>query len=63
MASYGLALWAMTQAPIASVSALRETSIVFGMVIAVWFLGERLSTPRIMAAVGIAVGAITLKLA
>ena len=63
MGSYGLALWAMTQAPVASVAALRETSIVFGMAIAAWFLGERLSTPRILAAVGVALGAIMLKLA
>ena len=63
MGSYGLALWAMTKAPVASVAALRETSIVFGMAIAAWFLGERISIPRILAAVGIAIGAITLKLA
>nr|VUD33389.1 integral membrane protein [Raoultella sp. NCTC 9187] len=30
MGSYGLALWAMTQAPLAVVAALRETSILFG---------------------------------
>ena len=34
IASYGLALWAMTRAPIAIVAALRETSIVFGVLIA-----------------------------
>jgi hypothetical protein len=30
MGSYGLALWAMTQAPLAVVAALRETSILLG---------------------------------
>ena len=34
MGSYGLALWAMTQAPLAVVAALRETSIFFGALIA-----------------------------
>jgi drug/metabolite transporter (DMT)-like permease len=27
--SYGIALWAMTQAPVATVAALRETSVLF----------------------------------
>src|SRR5205814_4488281 len=30
VASYTLALWAMTRAPVAAVAAVRETSIVFG---------------------------------
>lgn len=34
MGSYGLALWAMTLAPLAVVAALRETSILFGALIA-----------------------------
>lgn len=63
MGSYGLALWAMTKAPVASVAALRETSIVFGMAIAAWLLGERLSPRRIIAAGSVLLGAITLKLA
>ena len=34
LGSYGLALWAMTGAPVAVVAALRETSILFAMAIA-----------------------------
>jgi len=34
LGSYGLALWAMTRAPIALVAALRETSVIFALVIA-----------------------------
>jgi uncharacterized membrane protein len=34
LASYGLALWAMTQAPVAAIAALRETSILFAIAIA-----------------------------
>lgn len=42
MGSYGLALWAMTQAPLAVVAALRETSILFGALIAFVLLKRRL---------------------
>jgi len=60
--SYGLALWAMTAAPIATVSALRETSILFGVVISALVLKERLTRRRIMAACIIASGAMVLRL-
>lgn len=60
--SYGLALWAMTAAPIATVSALRETSILFGVVISALVLKEQLTRRRIMAACIIAGGAIVLRL-
>lgn len=62
IASYGLALWAMTAAPIATVSALRETSILFGVVISAWVLKERLTRVRIVAACVIAAGAMVLRL-
>lgn len=61
--SYGLALWAMTKAPVATVAALRETSILFAVVISVVFLKERVSIWRIAAASIIALGALLLKLA
>ena len=63
MGSYGLALWAMTQAPLAVVAALRETSILFGALIAAIFLKERVTPLRVLAACGIAAGAILLRLA
>ena len=63
MGSYGLALWAMTQAPLAVVAALRETSILFGALIAFIVLKEQLMPLRIVAACGIAAGAILLRLA
>lgn len=62
MGSYGLALWAMTQAPLAVVAALRETSILFGAVIAFILLKEKVVPLRIVAACGIAAGAILLRL-
>ncbi len=62
-ASYGLALWAMTGAPIAVVAALRETSILFGLAIANLLLRERIGPRRIAAAILIALGAVSLRLA
>jgi drug/metabolite transporter (DMT)-like permease len=63
LGSYGLALWAMTGAPVAAVAALRETSILFGMAIAGLVLHERIGPARIAAAVLIVAGAISLRLA
>jgi drug/metabolite transporter (DMT)-like permease len=62
MGSYGLALWAMTQAPLAVVAALRETSILFGALLAWLLLKEKVAGIRIFAAAGIAAGAILLRL-
>lgn len=63
MGSYGLALWAMTQAPLAIVAALRETSILFGALLAFFILKEHLRGLRILAICGIAAGAMLLRLA
>src|SRR6185436_4982579 len=54
---YGLVLWAQTFAPIAQVTALRETSVVFGALIAFLFLGERLGPRRWLGAMIVAAGA------
>jgi drug/metabolite transporter (DMT)-like permease len=62
-ASYGLALWAMTLAPIAVVAALRETSILFATLIAGLVLKEHIGTRRIIAAGIIASSAVILRLA
>ena len=61
--SYGLALWAMTVAPIAVVAALRETSILFGTIIAGLVLKEHIGSRRVVAACIIASGAAILRLA
>jgi drug/metabolite transporter (DMT)-like permease len=60
--SYVLALWAMTLAPVAAVAALRETSIVFVLVISAVILKERLTTRRLVSALIIAVGAVAIRL-
>lgn len=53
----------MTKAPVAIVAALRETSILFAVIISIVFLKERVSPFRIAAAGLIAAGALLLKLA
>lgn len=62
LASYGIALWAMTRAPVAVVAALRETSIFFGTAIAALVLRERLGARRIASVCAIALGAVVLRL-
>jgi drug/metabolite transporter (DMT)-like permease len=62
-ASYGIALWAMTLAPVAAVAALRETSILFATAIAAFVLRERVGPLRIAAACLIACGAVAMRLA
>jgi drug/metabolite transporter (DMT)-like permease len=62
LGSYGLALWAMTGAPVAMVAALRETSILFGLAIAHLALGERIGPARLAAAALIVLGAVGLRL-
>ncbi|MEZ5995288.1 MAG: DMT family transporter [Hyphomonadaceae bacterium] len=56
-AGYGLVLWAQTFAPIAQVTALRETSVVWGALIAFLFLRERLGARRWAGAAIVAAGA------
>lgn len=63
LASYGIAIWAMTVAPIAIVAALRETSVLFGAVIAVLFLKEPLRVTRVAAALMIVCGLTLIRLA
>jgi drug/metabolite transporter (DMT)-like permease len=61
-AAYWIVIWAMTVAPIALVAALRETSVLFGAVIAVVILGEPLRAIRVAAAVLIVAGLTLMRL-
>lgn len=54
--SYGIALWAMTKAPIGLVGALRETSVLFATLIASLVLSERFGGLRWIAAIVIVAG-------
>ncbi|MCH8621190.1 DMT family transporter [Undibacterium sp. TS12] len=61
VASYGLALWAMTLAPVATVAALRETSILFATAIAAWLLHEKISARRMLAILLAVAGAVVIR--
>lgn len=60
--AYAIAVWAMTTAPIALVGALRETSILFAVLIGRLALGERLDEWKAMAALLIVAGVAVTRL-
>lgn len=60
--SYGVALWAMTRAPVAVVAALRETSVIFGALIGAWLLKEGHFRRRMASAALVVAGVVALKL-
>ena len=59
---YGIVLFAQTRAPVAQVTALRETSVAFAAVIAWLVLGERLGARRWLGALIVASGAVVIAL-
>ncbi|WP_344668453.1 EamA family transporter [Catenulispora yoronensis] len=61
--AYGLVLWAQTRGALAAVSALRETSVIFGAALGSVFLREPFGRYRILAAVTIAGGILILEAA
>ena len=63
LGSYGLALWAMTMAPVAAVAALRETAILFAVAISAFILKESVGPKRLAAVALIATGAAVMRLA
>jgi drug/metabolite transporter (DMT)-like permease len=58
--AYGVVIWAMQLGAMGTVSALRETSVVFAALLGRCFLRERLTPQRIAACLVIAGGAICL---
>jgi drug/metabolite transporter (DMT)-like permease len=62
MASYTIAIWAMSIAPIPLVAAVRETSVLFGMAIAVLILREPLRWNRLAAAALMVAGLVLIRL-
>jgi len=59
--SYAIALWAMTRAPVASVAALRETSVLFAAVLGTWLLKERFGLQRAIGTAVIVAGVMALR--
>ena len=60
--AYAIAVWAMTVAPIALVAALRETSILFAVLIGWLVFGERMDKQKAVAAALIVAGVIVTRL-
>jgi len=60
--SYAIALWAMTRAPVASVAALRETSVLFAAVLGTLLLKEAFGLQRAIGTVVIVAGVMALRL-
>ncbi len=61
--AFTIVIWAFTQAPIALVTALRETSIVFALLIGVFFLKERLNLAKVASTFLTLAGAALLRFA
>jgi len=62
LGSYGIALWAMAQAPVALVAALREVSVIFAAALGALFLGERFTRRRLLATGTVLAGLVALRL-
>lgn len=60
--SYGIALWAMTRAPVATVAALRETSVLFAVLLGNWLLHEPFTRRRAIGTAAIVAGVMALRL-
>ena len=61
LTAYGLVVWSLALAPMAAVSALRETSVLFAAIIGVKLLGEPLGTHRITATALVAAGIMLIE--
>jgi phosphonate utilization associated putative membrane protein len=62
LGSYAIALWAMTRAPVASVAALRETSVLFAAVLGTWLLKEPFGAQRAIGTAVIVASVMALRL-
>ena len=62
-AAYALVIWSFTQAPIALVTALRETSIMFALLIGVFALGEKMNLAKVLSTMMTLAGVVMLRFA
>ena len=63
LGSYGIALWAMSRAPVATVAALRETSVLFAVLLGSWLLKEGFTLRRLLGTCVIVGGVMAIRLA
>jgi drug/metabolite transporter (DMT)-like permease len=59
--AYWIAVWAMTVAPIALIATLRETSVLFAVLIGVLYLKERYDKTKVLAAFVIVCGVVLMR--
>ena len=60
--AYVLVIWAFTKAPIALVASLRETSILFALIMGIYFLQERVTLIKLIAILFATGGIVFLRL-
>jgi len=60
--AYAIVVWAWTQAPVPTVAALRETSIIFALLIGTLFLKEKLNLLKITSIFVIFIGVLLIKM-
>ena len=58
VSAYGIVVWAMQYAPIALVSALRESSVVIAALISIWVLKEETTARHLLSVLMVAAGVI-----
>lgn len=63
MSAYFIVIWGMTRAPIALVAALRETSVLFGALLAMVILKEPMTRWRAAASAAVLAGVVLLRIA
>lgn len=61
--AYAISVWAMTQAPVALVASLRETSVLFATLIGARLLKEKLTPRRWLGVGAVVLGVVALKAA
>ena len=59
--AYWIAVWAMTVAPIALIATLRETSVLFAVLIGVLYLKERYDKTKVLAAFVVVCGVVLMR--
>lgn len=62
MGAYWIAVWALSKAPMAMVSALRETSVLFVGLISVYVMKEKFGTNRILSSLLVFAGIVLVRL-
>ena len=59
---YAIVVWAFTKAPIPLVGALRESGIIFSIIIGILFLNEKISIHKVISIILIFLGVVGLKI-